>query len=59
MLADLQKSYHWVLPTLGYEPKEKLSEDRVINKYIIQPVNKKRAELRKEKNKKQETRNKK
>jgi hypothetical protein len=54
MLADLQKSYHWVLPTLGYESKEKLLEDRVINEYIIQPVNKKRAELRKEKNKEQE-----
>jgi len=50
MLTDLQKSFHWVLPTLGYKSKEQLLKDEVIKKYIIEPVNKKRAELRKDKN---------
>lgn len=50
MLTDLQKSFHWVLPTLGYQSKEQLLQDAVIKKYIIDPVNKKRAELRDDKN---------
>jgi hypothetical protein len=50
MLADLQKSFHWVLPTLGYKSCEQLLKDEVIKKYIIEPVNKKRGELRNDKN---------
>ena len=53
MLTDLQKSFHWVLPTLGYKSKEQLLKDEVIKKYIIDPVNKKRAELRNDKNNEQ------
>ena len=50
MLTDLQKSFHWVLPTLGYKSKDQLLKNEVIIKYIIEPVNKKRAELRDDKN---------
>jgi hypothetical protein len=53
MLIDLQKSFHWVLPTLGYKSKEQLLKDDFIKKYIIEPVNKKRAELRNDKNNEQ------
>ncbi len=53
MLADLQKAFHWVLPTLGYQSKEQLLKDEVIKKYIIEPVNKKRAEIRNDKNNEQ------
>lgn len=50
MLSDLQKSFHWVLPMLRYNTKEQLLKDEVVKKYIIEPVNKKRAELRNDKN---------
>lgn len=46
MLVDLQKSFHWVLPTLQYETKEDLLDDANLKEYIIDPVNKKREELR-------------
>lgn len=49
MLTDLQKSFHWVLPVIAYQSKEQLLQTEVIKKYIIDPVNKKRAELRKDK----------
>lgn len=50
MLVDSQKSFHWVLPTLQYETKEDLLDDENLKEYIIDPVNKKREELRKAKN---------
>ena len=53
MLVDSQNVFHWVLQTVGYQSKEQLLNDKVIKKYIIDPVNKKRAELRNEKNKNQ------
>ncbi len=49
MLADLQKSFHWVLPTLQYETMEGLLDDGNMKEYIIDRVNKKREELRKAK----------
>ena len=50
MLTDLKNSFHWVLDVLGYKTKEQLLQNSVIKKYIIDPVNKKRAELRDNKN---------
>src|SRR5262245_15501366 len=50
MLSDLQNSFHWVLPILHYETKEDLLDDENLKEYIIDPVNKKREELRKAKN---------
>lgn len=47
--TDLQKSFHGVLPVISYQSKERLLKTEVIKKYIIDPVNKKRAELRKDK----------
>ena len=49
MLVDLQKSFHWVLPTLQYETMEDLLDDDNLKTYIIEPVNKKREELRQSK----------
>lgn len=49
MLVDLQNSFHWVLPALGYKGKDQLLSMEVIKKYIIDPVNKKREELRNDK----------
>lgn len=46
MLVDLQKSFHWVLPTLQYETKESLLDDDNLKEYIFDRVNKKREELR-------------
>jgi hypothetical protein len=46
MLVDLQKSFHWVLPTLQYEKKEDLLDGANLKEFIIDPVNKKREELR-------------
>src|SRR6478736_3192328 len=34
MLVDLQKSCHWVLPTLGYEAKEDLLDDENLKTYV-------------------------
>lgn len=55
MLVDLQKSFHWVLPTLQYETMEDLLDEENLKNYIIDPVNKKREELRKAKNDEPET----
>jgi hypothetical protein len=50
MMGDLQKSFHWVLPTLKYDSIEKLLDDNNLKKYILEPVNRKREELRIAKN---------
>jgi uncharacterized protein YjbI with pentapeptide repeats len=54
MLCDAQNAFHWVLKTVGYKTKEQLLNNDNLKKYIIDPVNKKREELRNEKNNKQE-----
>ena len=46
MLVDLQKSFHWVLPTLQYESKEDLLDDENLKTYIIDRAMTKREELR-------------
>lgn len=48
MLVDSQKSFHWVLPTLQYQSMEDLLDDENLKEYIIDPVNKKHEELRKQ-----------
>lgn len=53
MLQDLQKSYHWVLPTLGYDSKEKLLDN--IKVLIIDRALKKHNELRVQKAKEPKT----
>jgi hypothetical protein len=50
MLGDLQNSFHWVLPTLGYEAKEDLLDDENLKTNIIDRVNAKREELRRSRN---------
>ena len=50
MLVDLQKSFHWVLPTLKYESKEDLLDGENLKTYIIDPAFAKREELREAKN---------
>jgi uncharacterized protein YjbI with pentapeptide repeats len=50
MLVDLQKSFHWVLPTVGYRSKEELLDDQNLEAFIIDPARRKREELRKAKN---------
>ena len=50
MLVDLQKSFHWVLPTLNYESKEDLLDDENLKTYVIDRAVTKREELRKAKN---------
>jgi hypothetical protein len=50
MLVDLQKSFHWVLPTLYYESKEALLDDENLQTNIIDRAVAKREELRKAKN---------
>jgi uncharacterized protein YjbI with pentapeptide repeats len=47
MLADLQKNYHWVLPTLAYDSKELLLKN--VKVAIIDRALKKHNELRKQK----------
>ncbi len=54
MLQDLQNSFHWVLKTLSYKGKDQLLNKEIIRKYIIDPVNKKREELKNDKSVKQE-----
>ena len=49
MLVDLQKSFHWVLPTLGYNTGAELLDDAVLQRHIIAPAMAKREELRKAK----------
>ncbi|MFN8399624.1 MAG: pentapeptide repeat-containing protein [Anaerolineales bacterium] len=46
MLVDLQKSFHWVLPTLQYQTKEDLLDDENLKTYIIDRAIAKREELR-------------
>jgi uncharacterized protein YjbI with pentapeptide repeats len=46
MLVDLQKSFHWVLPTLKYESKEDLLHGENLKTYIIEPAFAKREQLR-------------
>jgi hypothetical protein len=55
MLGDLQKSFHWVLPTLKYETKEDLLDDENLKTYIIDRANAKREELRQAKSLEPET----
>lgn len=55
MLVDLQKSFHWVLPTLGYESKEDLLDDENLKTNIIDRAVAKRKELREAKNREPET----
>src|SRR5438876_2586443 len=50
MLVDLQKSFHWVLPTLEYKSKEELLDGENLKKYIIEPAFAKREQLREAKN---------
>jgi uncharacterized protein YjbI with pentapeptide repeats len=50
MLVDLQKSFHWVLPTLKYESKEDLLQGENLKTYIIEPAFAKREQLREAKN---------
>src|SRR4029077_7538509 len=49
MLGDLQKSFHWVLPTLKYESREALLDEENLKTYVIEPAFAKREELRKAK----------
>ena len=55
MLVDLQKSFHWVLPTLQYESKEDLLDDENLKTYIIDRAVAKREELRAAKSQEPET----
>ena len=50
MLVDLQKSFHWVLPTIQYESKEDLLDEENFKTYILDRAMAKREELRKAKN---------
>ena len=50
VLVDLQKSFHWVLPTLNYESKEDLLDGENLKTYVIDRAVAKREELRKAKN---------
>lgn len=50
MLVDSQKSFHWVLPTIGYKSKKQLLSGDSLKKHIIAPAVAKREELRKAKN---------
>jgi uncharacterized protein YjbI with pentapeptide repeats len=50
MLVDLQKSFHWVLPTREYESKEDLLDGENLKTYIIEPAFAKREQLREAKN---------
>jgi uncharacterized protein YjbI with pentapeptide repeats len=47
MMVDLQKSFHWVLPTFGYHSKEELLEN--IDEVIINRALKKHGELKSQK----------
>ena len=50
MLVDLQKSLHWVLPTLEYKSKEDLLDGGQLKTYIVDRALAKREQLREEKN---------
>jgi hypothetical protein len=45
MLVDLQKSFHWVLPTFKYESKEDLLDGENLKTYVIDPAFAKREQL--------------
>jgi hypothetical protein len=55
MLVDLQKSFHWVLPTLKYESKEDLLDGENLKTYIIERAFAKREQLREAKNQEPDT----
>src|SRR4029077_14858230 len=55
MLIDLQKSFHWVLPTRKYESKEDLLDGENLKTYIIDPAFAKREQLREAKNQEPDT----
>jgi len=55
MLIDLQKSFHWVLPTRKYESKEDLLDGGNLKTYIIEPAFAKREQLREAKNQEPDT----
>jgi len=50
MLVDLQKSFHWVLPTIEYKSKEDLLDGENLKTYIIERAVAKREQLREAKN---------
>lgn len=50
MLVDLQKSFHWVLPTLRYQSREQLLGGDYLKKHIVDRAKAKREELWKAKN---------
>jgi len=45
MLVDLQKSFHWVLPTLRYQSREQLLGGDYLKKHIVDRAKAKREEL--------------
>ncbi len=55
MLVDLQKSFHWVLPTLEYRTKEELLDEENLQKYIIDRATEKINELKRIKSRQPET----
>ena len=55
MLIDLQKSFHWVLPTRKYKSKEDLLDGENLKTYIIEPAFAKREQLREAKNQEPDT----
>lgn len=55
MMVDLQKSFHWVLPTLEYRSKEELLDEDNLQKYIIDRATEKINELKMMKSRQPET----
>jgi hypothetical protein len=55
MLVDLQKSFHWVLPTRKYKSKEDLLDGENLKTYIIEPAFAKREQLREATNQEPDT----
>jgi uncharacterized protein YjbI with pentapeptide repeats len=55
MLVDLQKSFHWVLPTLKYKSKEDLLDGENLKTYIIERAFAKREQLREAKKQEPDT----
>lgn len=55
MMVDLQKSFHWVLPTLEYRSKEELLDEDNLQKYIIDRAIEKINELKMMKSRQPET----
>src|SRR4029077_9419092 len=48
--VDLQKAFHWVLPTLEYKSREDLVDGEHLKTYIIDRALKKREQRREAKN---------